>query len=164
MEKLTNVQIVPSLNTALSAKEVAEKHDVSLAAIASLDAAKEFGLEVIEGEIQSFDSNTTRFFILSMDSQPLGEPDKATVVFRVANEVGALVRVLSSFAESGLNMTRIESRPIPESPFQYFFSADFEGPMERTHLRLAMEKAKPYTSELRLIGVYPRAKSIKDEE
>ena len=156
LEKLQNVQIIPSLNTALSAREVSEKKDPSIAAIASMEAQQEYGLSVIAENIQSSDHNTTRFFIVSMDSQPLGTPDKATVVFRVLNEVGALVRVLASFSESGLNMTRIESRPIPDEPFQYFFTADFEGTMERTHLRMAMEKAKPVTQELRLLGTYPR--------
>ena len=74
------------------------------------------------------------------------------------NEVGALVKVLSSFADSGLNMSRIESRPLPETPFQYFFSADFEGEMDSAHLSRAMAAARPYTGALRLLGVYPRAK------
>ena len=157
LEHLKNVQIIPSLNTAFSAKEVAEKNDVHFAAIASVEAQKEYGLSVLARDIQSSDNNTTRFFVLSMDSQPLGTPDKATVVFRLLNEVGALVKVLSSFSESGLNMSHIESRPIPESPFQYLFIADFVGHLERMHLRTAMEKAKPFTTELRLLGTYSGA-------
>ena len=86
----------------------------------------------------------------------LAAPDKATVVFRVNDEVGALARVLTSFAENGLNMSRIESRPLPETPFQYFFSADFVGAMDAAHLRGAMDKARPLTGEIRLLGVYPR--------
>ena len=155
--KLKDVQVVPSENTALSAREVAELGDKSRAAIASKEAMKTFGLELIAENIESSANNTTRFFVLSMDSQPLATPDKATVVFTVVNEVGALAKLLTSFAESGLNMTRIESRPIPETPFRYFFTADFEGPMERFHLRLAMEAARKYTNELRLIGTYPKA-------
>lgn len=164
LERLSNVQIIPSLNTAFSAKEVAEKKDPHMAAIASMDAQKEYGLAVIAQNIQTSDTNTTRFYILSMDSQPLGVPDKATVVFRVLNEVGALVKVLSSFSESGLNMSHIESRPIPDIPFQYFFIADFEGKIERSHLRQAMEKAKPYTQELRLLGTYAMAERMKEEQ
>ena len=79
------------------------------------------------------------------------------MTFRVNNEVGALVKVLSSFADSGLNMTRIESRPLPDTPFQYFFSADFEGAMDAAHLSRAMAAARPYTCALRLLGVYPKA-------
>lgn len=154
---LEGVQLIPSGNTAISAREVAEGKDFSCAAIASLEAAQAFGLEVLKRDIQTSDMNTTRFFILSLDDMPLAQPEKATVVFTVNNEVGALVRVLESFAESELNMSRIESRPLPNTTFAYFFSADFEGKMDQAHLQSAMEAAKPYTRELRLLGVYPKA-------
>ena len=154
---LLDVQIVPSANTAISAREVAQLGDPSRAAIASAEAAKEYGLIPLAENIQTSATNTTRFFILSMSAIPLGAPRKATVTFTVNNEVGALVRVLSSFAESGLNMSRIESRPMPETPFCYFFSADFEGEMDAAHLSRAMAAARPYTCALRLLGVYPKA-------
>ena len=154
---LPDVQIVPSANTAISAREVAQLGDKSRAAIASIEAAKEYGLVPLAENIQTSATNTTRFFILSMSAIPLDTPSKATVTFTVNNEVGALVRVLSSFAESGLNMSRIESRPLPDTPFQYFFSADFEGAMDAAHLSRAMAAARPYTCALRLLGVYPRA-------
>lgn len=157
LSTMEGVQIVPSANTAISAREVALSGDITHAAIASEEAAKAFGLEILQRNIQTSDSNTTRFFVLSRKKTPLGVPNKATVVFRVSNEVGALVRVLSSFARSGLNMSRIESRPIPESNFTYFFSADFEGAMDAAHLDAAMADAAPYTQELRLLGVYPKA-------
>ena len=154
---LEGVQLIPSGNTAISAKEVAEKQDPTCAAIASEEAARAFGLSILQRDIQTSDLNTTRFFILSLKAAPLASPEKATVIFTVNNEVGALVRVLQSFAESGLNMSRIESRPLPETTFAYFFSADFEGQMDQEHLHRAMEAAKPYTRELRLLGVYPKA-------
>ena len=78
------------------------------------------------------------------------------MVFTVKNEVGSLVKVLASFAASGLNMSRIESRPLPDTTFTYFFSADFEGPMDPAHLKTAMDEARPATEELRLLGVYPK--------
>jgi len=157
LQTLSGVQILPSANTAISAREVAALGDKSRAAIASMEAAKEYGLVPLAENIQTSEHNTTRFFILSMSPIPLDTPSKATVTFRVNNEVGALVKVLSSFAESGLNMTRIESRPLPDTPFQYFFSADFEGEMDAAHLSRAMAAARPYTCALRLLGVYPKA-------
>lgn len=153
---LKEVQLIPSANTAISAREVAQRGDTAFAAIASQEAAQVFGLKVLKKDIQTSNKNTTRFFILSMDDQPLSAPEKATVVFTVNNQVGALARVLDSFARSELNMSRIESRPLPETTFAYFFSADFEGPMDRVHLHRAMEAAKPFTRELRLLGVYPK--------
>ena len=157
LQTLPGVQILPSANTAISAREVARMGDKSRAAIASIEAAKEYGLISLAENIQTSDTNTTRFFILSLSPIPLDTPSKATVTFRVNNEVGALVKVLSSFADSGLNMTRIESRPLPDTPFQYFFSADFEGAMDAAHLSRAMAAARPYTCALRLLGVYPKA-------
>ena len=157
LQTMPGVQIVPSANTAISAREVAQMGDKSRAAIASIEAAKEYGLVPLAENIQTSQRNTTRFFILSLSPIPLDTPSKATVTFRVNNEVGALVQVLASFAESGLNMTRIESRPLPETPFLYFFSADFEGAMDAAHLSRAMAAARPYTCALRLLGVYPKA-------
>lgn len=155
---LKGVQLIPSSNTAISAREVAQRGDPSCAAIASEEAAQVFGLSILQREIQTSTKNTTRFFILSMDEKPLAPPSKATVVFTVNNQVGALARVLESFAGSELNMSRIESRPLPETTFAYFFSADFEGPMDRAHLHGAMKAATPFTRELRLLGVYPKGK------
>lgn len=157
LQTMPGVQIIPSANTAISAREVSRAGDKTRAAIASMEAAKEYGLSVLAENIQTSATNTTRFFILSLSAIPLDTPRKATVTFTVNNEVGALVRVLSSFAESGLNMSRIESRPMPETPFQYFFSADFEGEMDAAHLSKAMAAARPYTGALRLLGVYPKA-------
>lgn len=153
---LSGVTLIPSGNTAISAREVAQKGDVTCAAIASEEAAKVFGLEVLRRDIQTSDLNTTRFFILSREETPMAAPNKATVVFTVNNQVGALVRVLESFAKSELNMSRIESRPLPDTTFAYFFSADFEGQMDHAHLHRAMEAAKPYTREIRLLGAYPK--------
>ena len=162
LETLHGVQIEPSANTAISAKAVAEAGDVTRAAIASREAARAYGLQVLREEIQTSRTNTTRFLILARDMEPLGKPDKATVVFRVRDEVGALVKVLASFAESGLNMSRIESRPLLETPFQYFFSADFVGEMDAAHLNAAMAHARPMTTELRLLGVYPKGRLGED--
>ena len=154
LSTLTDVRLVPSANTAISAKEVAAQGDPTRAAIASEEAAAHYGLAVLRHDIQTSQTNTTRFLILSRDETPLAEPDKATVIFRVNDEVGALVKVLASFAEYGLNMSRIESRPLPDTPFQYFFSADFVGSMDAPHLRSAMDAARPLTAELRLLGAY----------
>ncbi len=158
LQRLSGVQLIPSENTAISARNVAVAQDKTRAAIASVEAARTYGLNVLCRDIQTSRNNMTRFFILSRTENPLDTPDKATVVFTVNNEVGALVQVLASFAQSGLNMSRIESRPLPDTTFQYFFSADFEGTMDAAHLSRAMAAARPYTCELRLLGVYPRAK------
>lgn len=158
LQKLTHVRLVPSVNTAISAREVAEAGDKSRAAIASLDAARAYGLAVLAENIQTSDNNTTRFVILSKHAIPLASPDKASVIFTVNNEIGALAKVLTTFAAYGLNMSRIESRPLPDTTFVYFFCADFEGEMDAAHLSRAMAQARPFVGDLRLLGVYPKAK------
>lgn len=158
LQGLKGVQIMPSGNTAISAREVAASGDVTRAAIASLEAAKEYDLTVLAENIQTSNANATRFVILSKHAVPLGTPDKASIIFTVNNEIGALAKVLTTFAEHELNMSRIESRPLPETTFIYFFIADFEGEMDAAHLSRAMEQARPHVGELRLLGVYPRAK------
>lgn len=159
LETLPGVQIVPSVNTAVSAREVSEKKDPSFAAIASEEAAEAFGLEILARDIQTSQTNTTRFVILSRGFLPLAFPDKATVVFTVKNEVGALLRVLDSFARSGLNMSRIESRPIPNVPFRYDFWCDFQGIVDTGHLQAAIEQARPCVQQIRLLGVYPKGEN-----
>ena len=161
---LKGVRLLPSANTAISARDVAEAGDPACGAIASAAAAELYGLQVLRSGIQTVQSNTTRFLVVSRREEPLGQPDKATVVFRVRHEVGALVRVLSSFAESGLNMTHIESRPLPQTPFEYFFSADFVGQMDSRSLRSAMDRAREHCLELRIMGIYPQARLKGTEE
>ncbi len=157
---LRGVEILPSANTAISARAVAMGGDPTVAAIASREAAEAFGLTVIRADIQTSDRNTTRFFIVSAEPRTLGKPDKATVVFRVKNEAGALARVLNIFARYGLNMCRIESRPLPETPFHYFFSADFEGEMDAGRFEAAMDEARAGAVQLRVLGLYPRAAEV----
>ncbi len=164
LQTLHDVQITPSANTAISARDVMQRADPCFAAIASEEAAAAYGLQILARNIQTSQQNTTRFLILSLDETPLATPEKATVVFTVNNEVGALVRVLASFAASGLNMSRIESRPLPDTTFTYFFSADFEGVMDAEHLTRAMDEAKPFTRELRLLGIYPKASKPQQAE
>lgn len=163
LQTMKQVQIIPSANTAISAREVMEKADPACAAIASEEAARTYGLSILARNIQTSKHNTTRFFILSLNDTPLRSPSKATVIFTVNNEVGALVKVLSSFAASSLNMSRIESRPLPETTFRYFFSADFEGAMDADHLARAMQAAELYCRDLRLLGVYPMAVRPEDD-
>ena len=157
---LPGMRILPSANTALSAREVAEAGDPTRAAIASRAAAAAFGLVILREDIQTAQNNTTRFLVVSPRFETQGAPGKATVVFRVNNEVGALARLLTSFAASGLNMTRIESRPLPETPFYYFFIADFEGELDREGLQRAMDAAAPHVREIKLLGAYPRGARV----
>ena len=154
LSALRGVQLLPSANTAISAREAAQRGDPAFAAIASEEAAEVYGLDFLARDIQTSQVNTTRFVILSRQMRPLDKPNKATITFRLAHRVGALARVLDSFALSGLNMTRIESRPLPDQPFEYSFTADFAGEMDEASLHAALQAASAHTVSLRLLGRY----------
>ena len=118
------MEIVATYDTAGSAKMIKEQGLTDSAAIASERAAAIFGLAVIETAIQDVADNFTRFLIVSREAAPLGSPDKTTIVFTVPNEAGALFKALSVFALRDIDMTKLESRPIPNRPFEYLFYAD----------------------------------------
>ncbi|MFQ8600872.1 MAG: prephenate dehydratase [Oscillospiraceae bacterium] len=114
-------------NTAVAARMVADEKQRKLAAICSEENAARYGLRVLEREIQDFDYNFTQF--LCICKRPLILPDSRTISlsFSVANEVGSLHRVLTTFAVNGMNLTKIESSPIPGTDFEYQFTLDVQG-------------------------------------
>ena len=115
-------------NTALAAKFVAENGDSSICAIASESAAKANNLEIFDRDIQSSKLNSTRFVAISNTLSINDDADKISISFSLSKDTsGALYCVLSRFAAMGLNMTKIESRPLKSSPFEYVFYLDFFG-------------------------------------
>jgi Prephenate dehydratase len=114
-------------NTAMAAKHVMEENDPGLAAICSEDAAKEYGLNVIEKDIQDMSYNTTRFVLLSKTPILPDDASKIGLCFSLPHTSGSLYSILERFAINGLNLTKIESRPIPGSNFDYQFYLDFTG-------------------------------------
>ncbi len=114
-------------NTAAAAKFVAESEDNSIAAICSVDAARKYGLEIIEEEIQDSKSNHTRFAVISRDPVLPQDAEKISLCFSIPHTTGSLSRTLERFSRAGLNLTKIESRPIKDSNFEYEFYLDFAG-------------------------------------
>lgn len=150
-------RVVPYLNTAISAKMVRDSGDRTRAAIAAERAARLYGLEILQRNVNFSRNNNTRFVIVSR--HPMARPgaDKASVSFTLENRVGTLSQVLSCFAAHGINMSRIESRPIAGKPWEYDFYADFEGAMELERIREALSQARQDTRMLRLLGIYRKA-------
>jgi len=149
---------VPSLNTALSARSVAAAGKPSQAALAGRLAAALYGLSFLQEEVQDSLDNTTRFVVVGRDMLPLAPPDKASITFFVSNQAGSLARVLTCFARHGVSLSKIESRPIPGRPWEYFFFADFEEILDEAQLAGALQAAAGYTRELRLLGRYAKAR------
>lgn len=114
-------------NTAAAAQYVAQKCPPSVAAICSKEAAREYGLQILQENIQNEAENTTRFIVISKDAILPGDAGKISLCFSLPHETGSLSSVLERFAMEGLNLTKIESRPLPGKNFEYDFYLDFTG-------------------------------------
>lgn len=146
---------VPFHSTARSAEMVAESGNHSLAAIASVRAADLYGLEVLCGDIQDNNINTTRFIVVARVLHP-ENAEKISMAFSLDHTSGTLYNVLRHFAQGHINMTKIESRPIPEILWNYRFYLDFEGSLETPETAALLESLKRETKDFRLLGAYRR--------
>lgn len=147
------------VDTAGSARKVAEGNERTHAAIASAAAAQRYGLAVLATGIQTATGNATRFVEVGLRPAPIAEgtPTKTSLVLALADRPGALGEILMRFAERGLSLTKIESRPIPHAPFTYRFYADVLGHAASEAFLAALAEIQPLTTELRILGTYPAA-------
>lgn len=114
-------------NTAAAAKFVSESEKNNIAAICSESAAKEYGLKIIRRGIQNVSNNTTRFIVISKELVIGDDADKISLIFSAPHRTGSLYRVLGRFSMTGLNLTKLESRPVANGKFDYFFYVDIMG-------------------------------------
>lgn len=114
-------------NTAAAARYVAENRPEGVGAVCSADAARVYGLEILAEDIQNTDNNCTRFVVIARKAVLPEDADKISLCFSLPHTTGSLYRTLERFALNGLNLTKIESRPIPERNFEYDFYLDFTG-------------------------------------
>ena len=122
-----NLRKTPCTNTAVAAKHVAEAKDNTKAAVCSALAAKRHGLRVLARDIQNANNNCTRFIVISKALQIPHNADKISLCFSLPHTTGSLYRTLGRFSLLGLNLTKIESRPIAGKSFEYLFTLDFAG-------------------------------------
>jgi len=158
---------VPTYDTAGSAKELAAKPKAGVAVIASELAARIYGLEVLASGIEDFTFNYTRFFILSPQDPPKGERNKTSLVFSTRHVPGALHACLEEFAQLGINLTKLESRPRRTRPWHYVFYLDFEGHWQDPECEKALLDLLRKASFVKILGSYPAAKTeetIPEEE
>jgi prephenate dehydratase len=154
-----NIQAVTYHDTAGAARAVAEGMVVGSAAIASAAAARRYGLKILAEGIQDDDSNQTRFLII--DRGEAAKPGaagltKASLAFIGSHKPGSLVAALRSLSERGINLTRLDSRPMPDRPWQYRFYVDFEV-TDPAAAKAALEALAKETTEVKLFGTYPAA-------
>ena len=148
-------------DTAGSAREIAERGDKSVAAIASRLAGEIYGLNVLAANIEDAAHNTTRFLAISRAPEvpaPSVEKVKTTFVFRVRNVPAALYKAMGGFATNGVNMTKLESYMLDGSFTATQFYADVEGRPTDRALQLAFEELQFFTDHFHILGVYPAGK------
>lgn len=147
-------ELISYPNTALAASFVAEKGDFDKAAIASKDTAEIYGLSILEENIQNFDSNYTRFVIVSKKPHNTGE--KTGIFFTVKNEAGCLSEIINIISESGFNMSSLISHAMPELPWEYYFFAQLDCSSDTSsYLEMAQKLAK-HCESYRCIGSYSK--------
>ncbi len=154
IDKMGDVECVPHYSTALSAKYVSELNDKSACAIASERTAKIYGLKILEKNINTVDCNTTRFVVISKYPEIAKEADKISIVFNLDHRSGELYRILSTFARGGLNLLKLESRPIPEKPFEYRFFADYSGNLKVERVAMLTNNLINETRGFTFLGNY----------
>jgi len=151
------LQPVVRADTAGSAAEVKTLGDASVAAIASELAGKIYGLVSLAENIEDAEHNTTRFMIMSREAKraPRGTPSVTTFVFNVRNVPAALYKALGGFATNGINMTKLESYMVGGTFTATQFYADVEAHPDDRPLKLALEELAFFSTEVRILGVYP---------
>src|SRR6201991_1704335 len=145
-------------DTAGSARDISERNDKTVAAIASRLAAKIYGLDILAEDVEDESHNTTRFVVLARGEKWAKQgsgPLVTTFVFRVRNLPAALYKGLGGFATNGVNMTKLESYMVEGNFFATQFYADVDGHPDDRNLAFALEELKFYSKEMKILGVYP---------
>src|SRR4026208_451549 len=150
-------KLVETEDTALSAKHVHQHKSKHIAAIVSKLAAELFQLDVLAPNIQTLKNNYTRFLVLQRQdvAQTVNDANKASVNFHTDHSRGSLAKVLTKIAEGGINLSKLQSFPIPGSDFKYSFHADMEFDSVN-QFETVIDQIRPITEEIKIYGVYRR--------
>jgi prephenate dehydratase len=162
---------VPAYDTAGAAKMIKENKMPNSAAIASKRAAELYDMKILDEGIEDRRNNYTRFLVLSQKKEKKKKkkekksdkgnlhdgPYKTSIIFSVRHVPGALFGILGEFAIRKINLTKIESRPTKETPWEYNFYVDFEGHLQNKAVHDALMSIKPKTSYMKILGSYKKA-------
>lgn len=141
-------------NTALAAKKVAKEGRHDQAAIGSAFAAKRFGLEILLSHVNDQEANATRFMIVTNQRVFVRDAGKISICFELPHSSGTLYNILSNFIFNDVNMTHIESRPIPGRSWEYRFFIDFEGNLNDPGVRNALRGIREEAINMKILGNY----------
>jgi chorismate mutase/prephenate dehydratase len=156
--KHLDCELIPESDTAGSVRMIKEQGLQDSAAIAGAGAAEIYGMKIIAREIEDNPHNFTRFFVLSKEDSPPTGNDKTSIVFSLKHKPGALYDCLRQFASSGINLTKLESRPTRHQPWEYNFYMDFAGHRQDKEIADALEKLDELSVFVKVLGSYPKAR------
>lgn len=152
LEEHPNISTKTYTSTSGAARKVAEDGDKSQAAIAGKRAADIFGLKVLQEDISFNSNNYTRFIVISNQKIFLKEANKISMAFEIKHHAGTLYNMLANFFYNGLNLTKIESRPIEERNWEYRFFVDVEGNLNEPNVGNALASIGEFASQMRILG------------
>lgn len=150
-------ELIPTYDTAGSVKMLKEKGVRDAAAVASEQAAQIYDMQILARDIADNSENYTRFFVLSKKEAAATGRDKTSVIFGAPHSPGALYQALGEFAKREINLTKIESRPTKQTPWEYNFYLDFEGHRTEKRCGEALQALEKYASFIKVLGSYPKA-------
>lgn len=153
-------EIISTYDTAGSVKMIKEQRMLSAGAVAGEKAADIYGMKVIAKNISDTPYNQTRFFVLSKSDVAPSGSDKTSVIFSAKHIPGALYQILGEFAGRGINLTKIESRPTKQQPWEYNFYLDFEGHRTEKRCSEALEGLRSKAVFVKVLGSYPKANGV----
>src|SRR3989442_1615496 len=153
-----DAEAVAFYDTAGAAAEVARRNDASLGALAGALAARRYGLDVLAQRIEDEPHNQTRFLVVAREpaSPPVGVPAKTTLRLKLPHRPGTLARALAPFADAGLNLTKLESRPDRSTPWEYLFYLDVEARAHEPAMQSALAALAAQGAVITLLGDYSR--------
>jgi chorismate mutase/prephenate dehydratase len=154
-KNFSNIEVAETVSTAKAAQMATE--DSKAAAIASSLAAYFYKLKVVESRIEDYLNNYTRFVVLSLQTRERTGRDKTSILFSIPHVPGSLYRVLKIFSEKGINLTKIESRPVKHKRWEYIFFLDFEGHTTDFHVRETLAEMKENVLFFKPLGSYPQS-------
>jgi len=155
-------KLVETEDTALSAKHIHQKHNKHAAAIASKLAAELYAMDVIAPDIQTMKNNVTRFLVLQREkeTEEVTGANKTSIYFQTNHSKGILAKVLTNIAAGGINLSKLQSMPIPGSNFKYGFYADMEFDT-RKQLDRVLTSIQSLTNSVKIFGIYKKGKVVK---
>jgi chorismate mutase/prephenate dehydratase len=150
-------ELIPTYDTAGSVKMLKEKELKDAAAVASQRAAEIYEMKILARDVADNPENYTRFFVIAKEDALKTGKDKTSIIFAATHKPGSLYNALGEFAKRSINLTKIESRPTKQTPWEYNFYLDFEGHRSEPRCAEVLGALEKYAVFVKILGSYPKA-------